>query len=592
MSDVDLRAALKALHDRVDFDPDSVPAIGTRSPGRRPWILSAAAALLVGLGITGLVVVNSGSPTDRAPADPQADAVRAPWSSLVPEPPLTPRRSPLVVDHHGALFVWGGQSFDDPERSLADGAIYDLESSTWRPIAPAPAIGSSITGASSGDSIVVVGTTGLARYVPATDSWTTLEAPPAAGDITHVVGAGSSFVLYPMMVRVQPALDAAGWESLAAPPELPVAASVAADDERMVVVGAPEDGSVGGVVLVYEIAEDRWGTHPSNPLFQFTPGDGVGIVDGELLVVSTVEQRVAALDLDDSTWRELPPFPSLPAKCAVGVLTVDDVALVEACAQTAALAHGAAQWIPFDAPGDSHLLRLAGLDGGAVVNGAILDPARDGEWWRDLARGPATVGGLTIDRDDLPVEVADVGPSTMSLTVRGGECTLAVGPGTDETERRLADASTGSASSAEFWNSFGRYNVECATPGALDAVLDHLTVRGERTDPTTDDLLTEATAAGFDEEGDLVEHVAAVLEEQVVDGAVGAGVSVSAPYGQPTTYRFDVMSPGTDGEIGVSFVVTIEETTAGWQVTASTRQAICAFGVAQTAPDRCASRRN
>lgn len=586
MSDPHLRTALQSLHDRVPFTADAVPAVQPRPSGdnQRHMVPLLGAAALIGLCVAGLVIVG----TNRAPNDASLNDRRVenatPWAAVIPDPPIEPRQDPLIVDAGDALLVWGGHTTDDDdERTLTDGALFKPASSTWIVVSQAPALGEPIAGVWIEPVVIVIGSTGAAQYSPEQDAWTPLDVPGGTASIEHAVSVSNELVLLPPMVAYDTATEV--WRNLDAPNEFPDEATVAVADDDVVVYGTVPDGAIGGVGLRYDTATDRWGELPPVPFFQFTPGDGVGVVGNDLLIVSSLTQNVAALDLNDTTWRELPTYPELPGICRSEVLAVRDVAIVSGCNQTAVLAPGAAQWIPFDAPTGSTLNGLHHLGDDLVINGIIFELLGNA-WWQYLATGPATYGNVTIDRDMVAAEVAEVRTGLVGVKLLSGECRLDVTSPNDAAQRRLIDAIPASGTIADFSNQYGTSELRCESRTAFDTVLEQLSVRGDFTDPIRGELEQDVTGA-FDDQNELVERVLAVLEDRHSDRVAGVGVAVSAPYGEPTHYRFDVIGPPEDGEIGLSYEVTLDETSEGWTIASSTQQIVCEVGVDAAEPGQC-----
>lgn len=133
------------------------------------------------------------------------------WQLGAPAP-LSLRREPGSAYDGSRLAIWGGTTTPDdhfetgPDPGLqADGAIYDVASDAWEPIADGPLSGRIHPGVAWSDGRLLVGGGGdrlvdpgedfgdLAAYDPATGSWEELEGPPEGGvqmypAIEHVAG--------------------------------------------------------------------------------------------------------------------------------------------------------------------------------------------------------------------------------------------------------------------------------------------------------------------------------------------------------------------------------------------------------------------
>ena len=143
----------------------------------------ATAVLLLGCGVAaGLLRDGPGPGPAPGPADlASGPAAPGAWTEL-PAAPLTPRHDSVGAWTGSELVVVGGRTgrpcapgtrcvpVGDLQR---DGAAYDPETATWRPIAdaPAPVEGSAVW---SGSEVVVAGTAGTYAYEPDTDVWRTL----------------------------------------------------------------------------------------------------------------------------------------------------------------------------------------------------------------------------------------------------------------------------------------------------------------------------------------------------------------------------------------------------------------------------------
>lgn len=127
------------------------------------------------------------------------DPVTEHWRPLAPSP-LSPRAGAAAVWTGTELVVLAGWDNAGP---LDDSGAYDPVSDRWRRLAPAPpglAGAGGLQGLWDGESVVVwtpepsPNGTGLAKYHPDTDSWTSLPTPPSEqqrGALTAVVWSGA-----------------------------------------------------------------------------------------------------------------------------------------------------------------------------------------------------------------------------------------------------------------------------------------------------------------------------------------------------------------------------------------------------------------
>ena len=130
------------------------------------------------------------------------------WRRIAPSP-LQARAGTAVVWTGRVMFVWGG--FTDSagqRRALADGAIYDPESDSWRTVAAAPlAARSSVATLWTGGQVLVLGGAPSearysfvdgAAYDPATDRWTRLPAIDVGNgkDIHYLRAAATPIAVY------------------------------------------------------------------------------------------------------------------------------------------------------------------------------------------------------------------------------------------------------------------------------------------------------------------------------------------------------------------------------------------------------------
>ena len=175
-------------------DLELVISQGSARRRRRRWFAGAVAAALIALVAIPIALF---APEDKAPA---ANSVGS-WREAA-ESPLTPRWSSLATwTGSEALFIGGNSQESCVEQptcqGLRDGAAYNPETNTWRPIAraPFPMVAFS-PHAQVGDQLYVTGPRWV-RYDATEDEWTELPPPPrpafggtvaAVGDSIYTVG--------------------------------------------------------------------------------------------------------------------------------------------------------------------------------------------------------------------------------------------------------------------------------------------------------------------------------------------------------------------------------------------------------------------
>lgn len=173
--------------------------------------------------------------TDGAAWDPDSGQWRA-----IAESPLEGRARAATAWIGQELIVWGGVDslFTGPRTTLADGAIYDPDTDTWRTMAPAPLEPrADATAVWTGDRLIVWGGMGTetdnglappnpnplpdgAIYDPATDTWTPIANGPDFGgspafERHDAVWTGSRMIVWfgRQTAAYDPATDS--WERLA-----------------------------------------------------------------------------------------------------------------------------------------------------------------------------------------------------------------------------------------------------------------------------------------------------------------------------------------------------------------------------------------
>ena len=242
------------------------------------WKLGVALVLIASAGLlVGVVGSGGGGPDTR------------PWQEL-PAPPLSPRELPAGFWTGDEVVLLGGS--DAPPcpptagctvsrtPPLSDGAAYDPDAGTWRPIAEAPV-------AFSQAQAVVLGPT---AYL-----WIGGEAPRPQ--------APSAFLAY--------RIDEDRWDELALPPEDPNSYRLMTAGERIVAYGSgDEPREIPDFVL--DSGSETWSELPDDPLspgfdrVMRWSGDELLLFDHELVAnPEDLPLRGATLDLASGGWRML-----------------------------------------------------------------------------------------------------------------------------------------------------------------------------------------------------------------------------------------------------------------------------------------------
>jgi hypothetical protein len=150
--------------------------------GRQGWIMGACAAASVAVLVSALALLPRGTqsdPTAAAPITSPQPAHSGTWQHL-DEAPLSPRKLPSVVWTGTEFIVWGGS--DGAPHALADGAVYNPATETWRTIATTSAAHPGANAVWAADRMVVLAGADGAAYDPATDEWSSLPDLDLAGD--------------------------------------------------------------------------------------------------------------------------------------------------------------------------------------------------------------------------------------------------------------------------------------------------------------------------------------------------------------------------------------------------------------------------
>lgn len=265
-----------------------IAAITNRGSGQPvgPTDQSSAATTAVDITVPESTVAETTvAATTAAVALDVTNTSKAPdqWSAL-PSSDLGARFQQLTVATDNGVFVWGGY-LDD---SLTDGAYYDVQSSKWRTLPPAPLAtdrGDAL-GVWTGTEVVVMnginGNVKSAAFNPATFTWRALSDPEidnAANGTSQAAYVDGTVVLFAVLEDGQgptnqvARLDVASgiWEVVASAPVLLRSnVEVVAINGEAVVIGQSEEFNACGVlhILAYNPATDTWRELPAGPVVQ------------------------------------------------------------------------------------------------------------------------------------------------------------------------------------------------------------------------------------------------------------------------------------------------------------------------------------
>lgn len=392
MSDVEerLRELFDEMAEGVDGDvvvPSGLVSQALHRRRRRLAGVTGAAAMVV-LAVVGALA--------WSPSDGRTEVVAGPDGEpfVLPEPgpaeflidelpvsPLSAREDAAGVWTGSELIVWGGNSNG---MVTADGAAFNPESDTWRPIGESPlSARTRHMAAWTGTEMVVWGGTtvssgvgGLldgAAYDPATDSWRTITAAPSGTDQTM--------------------------------------AATASVEGRVVIAGGGSSAGDGAApLLVYDPASDRWTQHRSNGSIVSIAEHGRRVALASYDPRTRTDMRLALFDPVSGDQRELPRLPDAAVRGVLdsaGLVSVDG-GLIVSMAWTdggrgvtvvAVLPDGAEEWTVVDEldPDDF-------TPGSEVTTSFPPGPTVwTGEWlfgrsWMPTAMAPGN--GRVVDRVD------------------------------------------------------------------------------------------------------------------------------------------------------------------------------------------------
>ena len=275
------------------------------------------------------VVLGLGSACDDPPvADPGAG-----WERL-PASPLAARTGATLVGVADRAYVFGGSEFTCPPNAdcagpvtppFADGAVVDLDTGSWSPIADAPFGFEHASAAVVDGDVYVRAERHLLRYDPDADAWTDLGVPPRGiGSATLVATEHGLFGLSPVTGRH--ALYDAEREAWTRLPEEPFGGAydrfAVPDGDRILVfaspTGPPDEGALTKLVASYDVQDGTWTELAPSPRGGY---QAWRIGDRVFLNPHFSQDGGGLLDLGTGTWSDIPDEDSGWTGDAAGVVS-------------------------------------------------------------------------------------------------------------------------------------------------------------------------------------------------------------------------------------------------------------------------------
>lgn len=373
----ELEDALRSAADRqpaVVADLDAVRAGGQRrrrqqTRARVASVLGVVVLAVAAISITSVVIDDAGEESEvRVGGDGDGNGDGGPpspgvghWAPL-PAPPLSPRSNVVGVWTGSEVLFVGGDEYlcppgadcdRDPDPPLSDGAILDVDTTTWRSIAPSPIpFAYAATAVLDGDVYFLVGDhlgtgqeTVLLTYSIAEDRWQELPAPPGGSGLTRLVATDRAVVAFAGSDERGEVADqvydppSGTWSPLPDDPRSP-------SYDRSLVWSAPHlylfekalvpnPGSAEpNLVRVSRLHVDtgEWEPLPDSEILD----SWTWLVDGERIVNPTLggadggevngwgrtHPYGGIYDIAAGAWQPLPPAP--PEATSIGVLGADD----------------------------------------------------------------------------------------------------------------------------------------------------------------------------------------------------------------------------------------------------------------------------
>lgn len=291
-------------------------------------------------------------------SDPQTTEPRTTgdgWERL-PTSPLAARTGATVVGIDDRAYVFGGSEFTCPPDAdcsqpvtppFADGAVVDLGTGEWSPIADAPMGLEHASAVVLDGDVYVRAERRLLRYEPDQDAWTDLGVPPRGIGSATLVATDHGLFGLSHVTGVHAVYDPVGetWTRL---PEEPFGGAydrfAVPDGDRVLVfaspTGPPDEGAETKLVAAYDFVAGTW--------TELAASDHGGyqawrIGDRVFLNPHFSKDGGGLFDLATGTWSEIPDEDSGWTGDAAGVVS-----------EEGATYEYAAGWV-FDARDDSWL---------------------------------------------------------------------------------------------------------------------------------------------------------------------------------------------------------------------------------------------
>jgi hypothetical protein len=244
------------------------------------------------------------------------------WQEMAASP-LAARIHPASAWTGRELLVWGGAAAAEQTGPwLADGAAYDPENDTWRPLPPAPVSPRAPLSVWTGDELLVWGTalrrpdvpTNGAAYHPASDSWRPITSAPVeltdatavwTGHEMIVLGASLSSSNTPATPQAIGAAYHPGtgtWRRLPDPDLSPQASTAVWNGRELVAIDTQ------GTAASYQPSTDQWLRLPDAPL---DPGecDPHSAPVGDQILAHLC-RGIALYDPAETRWQDISHHPT------------------------------------------------------------------------------------------------------------------------------------------------------------------------------------------------------------------------------------------------------------------------------------------
>ncbi len=523
---------------------------------------------------------------------------------VIPPPPLTDRGSAAVAGSPAGILVQGGFEADergDWEIPVGDGAFFDLATMQWRAVSPSPLSTGFAEAIALDEGFLVHAAQQLARYTPATDEWTLVDAPPEAMvDARHVLTTDDAVVVLPSGWLWRRSADT--WTPTNPPSTVAPTSTATARGYEVFVVD-----QVGAEAM--QVLDTRTGTW--SPADRPPTGDGslvsIGAADERLVLSRAVGSRTAEFDLVSRQWRALPEVPTFIGKCLNEVAELGRLAVVAMCGEVFAHASGDQRWLPITRrTGRNALLKLVIIDANRLVIDGRIYTADSNDGSLLTSTDPVRIAGVTIDASVQPSRPLWRGDVRLSIELTSLECELVATRDDDRTaltdeggQQTLSSVTPRRAVKApptiEFWNrqTATRYQLSCPSTEAFEAAAAAMSVEGELVAPAdVTATFAERYPPGFaiepfDQIDDFLNDLGATMTPAM---STGTGSTWWMPPSAPNPGQFTATLTPTqpsNGIAGTVLEVAVGETTTGFEILRATRWTLCATGESFATPRTC-----